>query len=160
MKILSEYDVRFIDISEWDEAMEMVYRTFLEFDALFFTAEGVNQFRSFISDNSLKRAFETGNFQVIAAYHGMKIIGVIALRENSHISLLFVDKEYHRKGVGRRLVAELSDYAYLKLHVDCLTVNASPYATEFYHRLGFTDIGPQRHTDGIIYTPMKCQLGV
>lgn len=160
MSILFEYDVRFIDVSEWDEAMELVYRTFLEFDASSFTQEGIDQFRLFISDHNLKKAFENGAYQVIGSYHNNKMIGVIALREGTHISLLFVDKEYHYKGIGRRLVAELSDYAYLKLHSDHLTVNSSPYATEFYHKLGFVDEGPMLETDGIFYTPMKYWLGV
>ena len=154
-----DFDIRFIEKSEWEEAMAMVYRTFLEFDAHMFTQEGIDNFREFISDTALKHMFENGNFQVIGAYDGRKLIGIIALRENRHISLLFVEKDYHRLGVGRKLVQELSDYAYNKLHETLLTVNASPYATEFYHRLGFLDISPSVSTDGIIFTPMKYILG-
>lgn len=160
MRGVFEYDVRFIDSLEWDEAMSMVYRTFLEFDAEFFTSEGIGHFRDFISDNALKRSFDNGAYQVVGAYVGTKLIGVIALRNESHISLLFVDKDYQNCGVGRKLVSVLSDYAYLKLHQNSLTVNASPYATEFYHKLGFNDIGPLTVKDGIKYTPMCISIGV
>ena len=152
------YDVRFLDGSEWNEAMEMVYRTFLEFDAPMFSAEGIEHFREYISDSVLKRMFEAGSFQVIAAYSGTKIIGVIALRNDSHISLLFVDSRYHRRGIGRRLVAELSEYVRIKLKGSFLTVNSSPYAVEFYRRLGFQPLDHSLSENGITYTPMKIVL--
>lgn len=152
------YDVRFLDGSEWNEAMEMVYRTFLEFDAPMFSAEGIEHFREYISDSVLKRMFEAGSFQVIAAYSGTKIIGVIALRNDSHISLLFVDSRYHRRGIGRRLVAELSEYVRIKLKGGFLTVNSSPYAVEFYRRLGFQPLDHSLSENGITYTPMKIVL--
>lgn len=152
------YDVRFLDGAEWNEAMEMVYRTFLEFDAPMFSAEGIEHFREYISDSVLKRMFEAGSFQVIAAYSGTKIIGVIALRNDSHISLLFVDSRYHRRGIGRRLVAELSEYVRIKLKGSFLTVNSSPYAVEFYRRLGFQPLDHSLSENGITYTPMKIVL--
>ncbi|MCQ2081160.1 MAG: GNAT family N-acetyltransferase [Lachnospiraceae bacterium] len=149
------YDVRFIDADEWEDAMSLAYRTFLEFDASYFTPEGVRHFREFISDNTLKRMSENGTFQVIGSYDGTKLIGVIALRSMSHISLLFVDSKYHNKGIGRKLISELVDYAKLKLHQDFLTVNAAPYAYDFYHKMGFLDMASEVTQDGIIYTPMK-----
>jgi len=159
MSAVCEYDIRFIDTSEWDEAMTMVYRTFLEFDAVMFTPEGIGHFRDFISDTALKRSFDNGAFQVVGAYYGPRIVGVIALRNDSHISLLFVDKNHQNRGIGRRLVSVLSDYAAIKLHQSSMTVNSSPYATDFYHKLGFTDVGPQTLKDGIIYTPMCISIG-
>lgn len=160
---MSDYcncDVRFIDLEEWDEAMELVYRTFLEFDAPEFTEEGIQQFREFISDNTIKRMFEEGSFQMIGAYDHMKLVGVLALREDRHISLLFVDRDYHRQGIGRKLILIIANYVLLKLHQDVITVNSSPYAEEFYHKMGFVNISDQLEMDGIKYTPMKMDLGV
>lgn len=153
------YDVRFLEISEWEDAMEMVYRTFLEFDAPMFSPEGIEHFREYISDSVLKRMFIAGSFQVVAAYSGTKIIGVIALRNNSHISLLFVDSGFHRKGIGRRLVSELRDYVRLKLKGSFLTVNSSPYAVDFYKRIGFLPLNHSLTESGITYTPMKMIFG-
>ena len=99
----------------------------------------------------MQRAF----FQVIGAYHLNKLVGLIALKNNSHISLLFVDGNYHRKGIGRNLVMTVIDYSALKLHTDELTVNASPYAVEFYHKLGFIDTSEVISSDGVQFTPMK-----
>lgn len=160
MSIVCDCDVRFIDSEEWDEAIELIYRTFLEFDAPEFTEDGIAQFRDFISDHTLKRMYEAGVFQMIGAYDGMKLVGVLGLRANSHISLLFVHRDYHRQGIGRKLLMVLCDYALIKLHQEFITVNSSPYAVEFYHRMGFTDVMETQESDGIIYTPMKLILGV
>ena len=152
---LNEIDIRFIDSEDWERAMSLSYETFLRFDASEFTEEGIANFRDFVSDNFLKRLFENGSYQVIGAYYRGRMIGVISLKDGSHISLLFVNEDFQKIGVGRALVLSLADYAKLKLHTNELSVNASPYATEFYHKVGFTDVGPMVNTSGISYTPMK-----
>lgn len=159
MDIRRNYDIRFIDSSEWQDAIAMVYKTFLEFDAPLFTKEGVDHFRSFLCDTSLKRMFDAGTFSVIGAFDGPRIVGVIALRNESHISLLFVDKEYHRQKIGTGLVMCLADYVGNKLHKPSMSVNASPYAYDFYHKLGFFNIDEETHADGITFTPMRLVLG-
>jgi len=151
----NDWDIRFIDADEWEDAMAMVYRIFLEYDAKDFSEEGIEHFRAFIADNNLKQLFYAGGFQVIGAYYKQKMVGLAALREQSHISLLFVEGEYQHIGVGTELINVLAEYAHNKLHVDVLTVNASFFATEFYHKLGFTDTSSLKMQDGVIFTPMQ-----
>lgn len=95
----------------------------------------------------------------MAAYHEGKVVGIISLRNDKHISLLFVDRNYHRRGIGRALILALAEYARKEMGQNMLTVNASPYGVEFYHRLGFKDLGSERQQDGIIYTPMVLEFG-
>ena len=71
------------------------------------------------------------------------------------ISLLFVDEMYHRQGIGRGLIKYLTEYLLSEVGASKVTVNASPYGVEFYHKLGFTDIRSEEMKDGIIYTPME-----
>lgn len=149
------YDIRFIDSDEWDDAINLTYRTFLQFDAPQFTEEGIESFRSFIADEGLKRMFENGELHVVGAYSFNKLVGVIALKDKKHVSLLFVDKDYHRKGIGRKLLMELSDFARIKLKQEKLTVNAAPYAVEFYRKCGFVSVRDEVRTCGIRYTPME-----
>ena len=156
----SRIDIRFIDPDEWEDAMALADRTFLRYDASMFDKDGVDHFRNFISDNFLKRMFEIGQYQVVGSYYYGKIVGVISLRNDHHISLLFVDGEFHRQGIGRRLVGEIADYARLKLHQKELTVNAAPYATEFYHKLGFRDSGERTTENGIVFTPMTFRFRI
>ena len=72
-------------------------------------------------------------------------------KEHHHIGLLFVDKDYQHKGIGRKLI----------LHILALkdegpiTVNASPYGHGFYKKLGFVDTGEEQITNGVRYYPME-----
>ncbi len=154
----SRIDIRFIESDEWEDAMSLVYKTFTQYDASMFDKEGIDHFRNFISDTFLKRMFEAGDYQVVGAFYYNRIVGVISLRNNCHISLLFVDGEFHRQGIGRKLVMTMAEYARKKLYQSELTVNAAPYATDFYHSIGFTDTGTKTSEHGIIFTPMRYVL--
>ena len=94
----------------------------------------------------------------MGAFLDNKIVGIISLRNKTHISLLFVDKCYHKRGIGRALIISLSKYVKAEIGQNRITVNASPYGVDFYHRLGFQDIEPEKQQDGIIFTPMFLNL--
>ncbi len=152
------YEIRFAGRDEWEEAMGLAWKTFLEFEADDYTLEGIRNFEDFITDSGLKRMFDMGAYQMISAFDQRKMIGMITLRNEMHISLLFVDRSYHRHGVGRALVERMADYAKTELGQERLTVNASPYGVGFYHKIGFKDLEPEKQQDGIIYTPMYYEL--
>lgn len=150
-----QFEIRFAGRDDWEEAMGLAWKTFLEFEAGVYSPEGVRSFEDFITDTGLKRMFDMGSYQMMAAYAGRRMVGMITLRNEMHISLLFVDKDYHRHGIGRALVEKIAGYVQNELGKSRLTVNASPYGVVFYHKIGFTDIGPENQQDGIIYTPME-----
>ena len=146
------FEIRLADQDEWEDAMVLAWKTFLEFEAGDYTPEGVRSFEDFITDTGLKRMFLSGDYRLLAAYIRGRMVGMITLRNRCHISLLFVDKRYHRHGIGRALIEQMARY----VKDECrLTVNASPYGAAFYRRLGFRDLGPERRQDGIIFTPME-----
>ena len=140
---------------DWEPAMKLAWETFLIFEAKDYTEEGIESFRDFISDQWLKKMFLKGDYQMYVALHGKKLVGFITLRNKHHISLLFVDKEYHHKGIGKTLVENLGQYIITEIGEDYMTVDSAPYALEFYHKLGFWDLAPQQYKQGIIYTSMK-----
>ena len=103
-----------------------------------------------------------------------QIVGVITIREHNHISLLFVDERYQYSGIGRALIGCVTDYLcdrkvlpldneeerildalYEKEAGNFCTVNAAPYAREFYLKLGFEQTGDAFEREGIISVPMK-----
>ena len=149
------YIIRFASQDEWEDAMGLAWKTFLEFEADVYPPEGVRSFEDFITDSGLKRMFVMGIYQMIAAFDHGKMIGMITLRNEMHISLLFVDSSYHRQGVGRALIRKMAEYVKQELGKRRLTVNASPYGVIFYHKIGFKDLGPEKQQDGVIYTPME-----
>ncbi len=152
------YQIRSAYRDEWEEAMALAWRTFLKFEADVYTPEGVQNFENFITDETLHRMFVMGAYQMFVALDDKKIVGMITLRDNAHISLLFVDEKYHRRGIGRGLIQYLANYLLTEVQASRVTVNSSPYGVGFYHRLGFRDLRPQEQRDGITYTPMEFVL--
>ncbi len=151
----TSYQIRSAYRNEWQDAMALAWKTFLRFEADVYTSEGVKNFQNFITDSTLYRMFVMGVYQMFVALDHDKVIGMITLRSSTHISLLFVDERYHRRGIGRALIKYVTEYLLSEVGVSKVTVNASPYGVEFYHKLGFRDIRSEERKDGIIYTPME-----
>ena len=144
---------------EWESAMEVAWRTFLKFEAPEYTKEGIDHFLEFISGEQLYKMFLCGEYKVMVARDGARVIGVAALRAGCHVSLLFVDDRYHKKGIGRKLIAALQS-TYLTDGSVQLTVNAAPYAVKFYEKIGFIKTDDMKTADGITYLPMRCMVRV
>lgn len=152
------YQIRSAYQNEWDDAMALAWKTFLQFEADCYTLEGIRNFEDFITDTTLYRMFVMGAYQMFVALDDKTIVGMITLRNNSHISLLFVDEKYHRQGIGRALIEYLREYLLSEAGVQKVTVNSSPYGVDFYHKIGFRDVRPEEKKGGIIYTPMEFVL--
>lgn len=151
----TSYQIRSAYRDEWQDAMALAWKTFLRFEADDYAPEGVRNFFDFVTDSTLYRMFVMGTYQLFVALDCNKVVGMITLRSSTHISLLFVDEKYHRKGIGRALMKYLTEYLLSEVGVSRVTVNASPYGVGFYHKLGFRDLCPEQQKNGIIYTPME-----
>lgn len=152
------YSIRGAKENEWEEAMNLAWETFLIFQTKEYSKEGIKSFQEFVSSGELKKFFLEGIYQLFVAAKGEKIVGIITLRNQSHISLLFVDKEYQRDGLGSLLVEYLSYYVLDENNRDYLTVDAAPSAVEFYQKIGFFELAPMQSHQGISYIAMKKNL--
>lgn len=142
---MGSWAVRELRDSEHARAMKLVWRVFSEFEAPDYSAEGIEEFRRYIQPGSIGE-------QVA----GDEPVSLLAVRPPLHISLLFIDKRYHRQGCTRALW----DAARRALPTQKrATVNSSPYALEAYRRLGFRESGPEQTVNGLRFTPMDCELG-
>lgn len=153
--VRSPYRIRWADVSDWEETMSMIWRTFLRFEAEDYTPEGISNFRSFISDGQIYNMFLEGSYLMMVALDGERIIGEISVRGRNHISLLFVDEAYHRKGVGRALVNAMAKYLREERKQLFMSVKAAPYAVGFYRRTGFHICSPEEEYSGIRVTAME-----
>lgn len=146
--------VRPVTNEEWENAMGLAWKTFLRFEGIDYTQEGIDNFQDFITDQTLRKMFLKGEYILYGAFFKGMLVGIISLRNKEHISLLFVDEEFHKMGIGRKLV-----YAMRELEKQLggyrLTVNASPYGVGFYHKIGFVDTNIEQVKDGIRFTPMS-----
>ena len=151
-------EIRQIKKEEFEQAMAIAWKTFLEFEADIYTRQGVKSFYDFIYDPLLEKMFLLGSYLIFGAFIEGNMVGIAGVRNQTHLSLLFVDKEYHEMGIGSALVSSAFQYSFQEYKERNYTVNASPYAVEFYHKLGFRDVSGAITKDGITYTPMTYVL--
>lgn len=128
-------------------AIDLIWDTFLQFEAPDYSEEGVQSFRDFIENEEIVEELEFWG-----AYDEGVLKGVIATNENrKHICCFFVKAQYQRQGIGRKLWNFLRENSPSNI----ITVNSSPYAVPVYHKLGFVDTDTEQLSDGMRYTPMK-----
>ena len=140
-------EIREVTIKERPCALELVFQTFLKFEAPDYSKEGVETFQKSVIENP----DFIDNILLYGAYQGSEIMGIIATRnQGSHIALFFVDEKYHRQGIGKLLFQTVLQKC--KSHE--MTVHSSPYAVPVYQHLGFVETAPEQNSDGIRYTPM------
>ncbi len=138
--------IKKLNITEYNEAFELVKNVFNKYEAPEYSQEGTNEFY-----NSLCNPEYVNSLDIYGAFYDDKIIGVIATKNcGSHIALFFVDEKHHKKGIGRKLFNMVVSLC----NSDSITVNSSPYAHNVYHKLGFADTDKEQVVNGIRFIPM------
>ena len=144
-----------VESGKLEEALELVWRTFIEFEAPDYCREGIQEFRQFIDYSSIKQRLLDNQLKMWTCSDKNKITGVLAVRHVCHICLLFVDSAYHRKGIARSMLEKMIKYYKENGNFDEITVYSSPYAIEIYHKLGFHDTDKEQLVNGMRFVPMK-----
>lgn len=140
-------EIRKIKKFEMKKTLDLVWRTFLKFEAPDYTEEGILEFKKTIDgENWIK------DREFYGAYENNEILGVIATKDKNHIALFFVDGKYHRQGIGKKLYEKVLELN----HDGFFTVNSSPYAKEVYKHLGFELTDDLQTINGLKFYPMKC----
>lgn len=147
-----------IKLKDLKEALALVRRVFLEYEAPDYNDEGITEFMKFIEYTAIKQELIKGRFRMWTCVDGEKIVGVLASRSPCHISLLFVDGAHQRKGTAKALLDKLIDFYKANYDYREITVNSSPYAVNIYHKLGFIDTDVEQTVNGIRFVPMKRPL--
>ena len=85
-----------------------------------------------------------------------RIVGMIDVRDLSHVCLFFVEPDLRGTGVGRALLGAAIESSWPDVERPrTLTVNSSPWAVKVYERLGFAATGPAGEQNGIRFVPME-----
>ena len=146
-----------LDKKDLSQALELVWNVFKEFEAPNYTEGGIKEFKKFISYETIITGINKKELQFWVYFDNNKIVGLIATREVDHICLLFVDKEYHKRGIARDLFFMVKNICENKKKTS-ITVNSSLYAVEFYHKIGFIDTDKLKCINGIKFIPMIFKL--
>lgn len=136
----------------------LVARSFNEFIAPDFSEEGIEEFFKYANPRSLAKRSEGSHFVLVAEAEG-EIAGMVEAREMKHISMLFVDKAHHRKGIGRELVRlAIERIMSEQPSSENVTVYSSRFAVPFYESLGFVKTSEEKIIYGVVHVPMALTL--
>ncbi|MDL2214361.1 GNAT family N-acetyltransferase [Clostridia bacterium OttesenSCG-928-O13] len=155
-------EIRFIDDSEpkaLKDALALVRNVFWEFDAEDYSDEGILEFSDYIEYDSIQAMLQSGELVMMGCYQHNRLAGVLALRVPGHISLLFVGKAYQRQGIARALLDTAIRCVRQITGEKALTVNAAPYATAIYQKMGFMPTDGEQLLNGIRFIPMRLDIG-
>ncbi|KPW43807.1 Acetyltransferase [Pseudomonas amygdali pv. mellea] len=96
------------------------------------------------SPSAIERLMQQRRMFVAVAVAGEVVVGTASL-EGQVVRSVFVDPDWHRRGVGRLLMAKLERVA-LETDIGLLIVPSSLTAQEFYKALGFRLV--REHQEG------------
>lgn len=150
--------IRMLQEEELEQALQLAWNVFLQYEAPVYKEEGVETFHGYIQVDVVRQKVLTGKMILFGCFSEKELVGMLALRDQNHISMFFVKTEYHKKKVGRQLFRACLDYVCTNPEHHVITVNSSPYAVGFYHKLGFVDMEEEQERDGIRFTPMEYRL--
>jgi ribosomal protein S18 acetylase RimI-like enzyme len=137
-------------LADIEGASQLACATFQRFVAPLYSSEGNAVFMAYTEADTWRARHEAGQRSWVAL-DGASIVGVAHVRDQSHLSELFVHSEYQRRGIARRLLSLVQR----DIQSEHITVNASPNAVSAYKRLGFEPIEPEQEKSGIRFTPMR-----
>lgn len=149
--------IRLLRENEYEAAKALIRRVFDAYIAPDYSQEGVDHFYAFL--HAIGGPVQEGEtpLQLFGYFMRNTLVGVIGTRDCTHICLLYVAPEYHRRGIARALFQIVRQDA-VAAEAEYITVNASPYGVPAYERLGFVAMGPEEERNGIRYTPMQYAL--
>ena len=156
--VISQISFRQMRKGEETDVVELVLSVFSEFVAPHFSNDGVLEFIKFVNEESIVERFHSGNHIIVALIEN-QIIGVIEIRDNSHIALFFVGKPYQKKGVAKKMFCEAIKICKERNpDIQKFTVNSSPNAYAAYQNFGFKGENVIKSINGIRFIPMECEL--
>ena len=123
-----------------------------------YTPHGIAEFRKYAETAALVDRINHDHFIVVATRDDL-IVGMIEMRQNNHVALLFVAEAFQRQGLSRGLFGHAIDQ--VRRHggaLERITVNSSRFGVPAYEALGFRQTGPERAVNGIVFTPMAMRL--
>ena len=149
---------KFVTFKEGQEEIvsELIWKVFKEFQAPQYSEQGIKTFRKIIYPGNLLKEVKNNNMVIYCCFHSDELVGVLAVRNLNHITLLFVKKSYHKKSIAKSLLKMyIQEIKEQKPEIKELKVNSSPYAVNIYKKMGFNSTDEMQERDGIVFMPMQ-----
>lgn len=121
------------------------------------STEGAKILLNSMSLQSVESYFDLG-YQYSVAVIDEQIIGVVALKNNSHLYHLFVAESHQGQGIAKQLWEQTKVAAINAGNPGTFTVNSALNAAALYRKWGFVDTQEVRQTNGIKDIPMRLEF--
>lgn len=119
------------------------------------------RFEVFVSEqNSIYDEYDNKDYAAIHFFieNKQEVIGYLRLYKKSSTSVSFgrivVNKDYRKKGLGRKLVQEAINYSKSNLNVGDIQISAQYYLKEFYEEFGFEATSEAYDDGGVLHIDM------
>ena len=131
-------------------ALALAIRVYMLYSAPLYSPEAVDYFPNKCRDEERIREFMDGKQLMFIAWDGYKLVGMAAQR-GEDVSHLYVDPDYHRRGIATKLM----DRLIAAMGAPKVTLGSSPHGVPFYREYGFVPTDKEQHKHGAIWTPME-----
>jgi GNAT superfamily N-acetyltransferase len=137
---------------------QLIKKVYDEFVSLDYSDEGNRFFYEWIKPSTIAER-QCNQINLWVAFIDSKLIGMIEIRDNKYISLLFVDKEYQGQGIAKKLFDKsLKEIIRRDPKLDKFYVHASPYSIPIYKKMGFIETDNMQEENGMKYLPMEMTI--
>jgi predicted GNAT family N-acyltransferase len=137
---------------------QLIKKVYDEFVSMDYSKEGNRFFYDWIEPDKIAER-QKNQRNILTAMMDSKIVGMIEIRDNNTISLLFVDKVYQGQGIAKKLFQEsLKNCIQKDANLDKFYVHASPFSIPVYKKLGFVETDNMQEENGIKYLPMEMKI--
>ncbi len=122
-----------------------------------FTQTGARELLNSMKPGAIEKYIRSG-YEYHVAEIGGRPVGVVGVRDNSHLYHLFVDEKFQKRGIAGQLWRVARESCLSKGNPGVFTVNSSKYALPVYEKLGFIVQSEPVERSGVVYIPMKLRI--
>lgn len=119
-----------------------------------FSPEGAANLLASMDADAIEGYLASGYEYHVAEEEGV-LVGVVGVRDNSHLYHLFVADGFRGRGLARELWRVARDACREAGNMGEFTVNSSRFAVGIYRKFGFVETGPPETNSGVTSIPMK-----
>jgi len=149
--------VRPANVSDAECIASLIARVAGRFILPEFSQQGRERFLTDHRPEPIRQRMESG-FEYHVAEAAGEIVGVVGVRDGSHLYHLFVAEEHQGRGLGRTLWEHAKAQCLRRGRPAAFTVNSSRGAVPVYERFGFKVAVPEQEIDGVRFVPMRLEL--
>ncbi len=156
---MKKVNIEKFQIGQEESIYKLIKKVYDEFVSIDYSEEGNQFFYDWINPAKISER-QKNQVNLLVAVVENQIVGMIEIRENLYISLLFVDKAFHGKGIAKKLYHEaLQMLIQRDPNITKFYVHASPFSIPIYQKLGFKETDTMQENNGIKYVPMEMMVG-